>query len=77
MKKINIAIGIIVFLELGTIIAFVVEQNLWGFVFITMALMFVLYRLLLKRKQILNKKKVNRILFTFNKLESQMILFTN
>lgn len=57
MKKINIAIGIIVFLELGTIIAFVVEQNLWGFVFITMALMFVLYRLLLKRKQILNKKK--------------------
>lgn len=56
MKKINIAIGIIVFLEIGTIIAFVVEQNLWGFVFITMALMFVLYRLLLKRKHFLNKK---------------------
>lgn len=69
--------GIIVFLELGTIIAFVVERNLWGIVFITMALMFVLYRLLLKRKQILNKKKVNRMLFTFNKLESQMTLFTN
>jgi hypothetical protein len=56
MKKINSAIGIIVFLEIGTIIAFVVEQNLWGFVFITMALMFVLYRLLLKRKYIRNKK---------------------